>query len=155
MDPLGTDHIVTLFVGKVDFRNHTVMGGLISRSIIARTKGTRNVGRLVGIHKGRSDQRKGKAVIKGRRPLTSKRTDQQVIASMWDQRDDKKVDKRTSRRPAHCWVAQTRPHAVPYAHFHRLYATNPLHCRRVRSGGAHRPYNALHVQTSRGGRALH
>jgi hypothetical protein len=75
---------------------------------------------------------------------------------MWRHRNDKIAYKHTGRPPTHYPVSQTRLHAAPYSQFHHRCAVKSLHCYLLRhSGGARRPYSALHVRTCRGGKALH
>jgi hypothetical protein len=151
---------VTLFVGKVDFRkthgSKKGRGSVHLPGIAVRTKSTA-FEEMPAFLNGVATKEKQSCHKEGKKISSRvKRKGIQVITSLWKQCDDKKACKRTDRRPpAHCHVLQTRPHTAPYSHFHRRCAANLLHRQRVRSGGTRQPYNALHVRTCRGGRALH
>lgn len=132
------------------------MGTFMLRGIAVRTKGTTFEETPAFIKGVATKAKKSCHKEGGKELLESKRKDIWVITSVWKRRDDKKAYKHTGRRPpAHRHVSQTRPHAALYSHFHRQCAANLLQCHHVRSGGARRPYGALHVRTCRGGRALH
>ena len=69
--------------------------------------------------------------------------------------DNKIAYKHTDRPPAHCHGPQTHPREAPRLQLHRQCAAKRPYYRRLRSGGAGRPYSVRCLRNRRGDKALH
>jgi len=95
------------------------------------------------------EKRKGKAAKDPQRV--------QVIMSVREVRDDKRVDKHIDHLPGHCPVPRKHPRAAPHSPSRHRCATKLHHCLGHRHGsdGAHGACSVHHLRTRRGGRAHH